>query len=412
MRKFNVFAGYLLAAIFSIGITSCDDNNVPGDGGTSTNDPYVVCLGITSNSGTSYYVVPVSDFMNESISASGNKGIEQNGYRSFQIGNGSLFSIGGLGLTDANIITKGTDGKLQQKSSFVFEQSLSGIEQADNENMVAVDIPTSPTGGSQFKIYQLNINSGAITKKVTKPVTELTTQDWPRLTGMTVSDNKIYITYYLTDETQKPSVTRYIDKAYVAVYSYPELAYIKTMEDERAAIVGSWNAFNGIFKTEAGDMYTFSNTSIANGFSQNSTKKAAFLHIAKGATEFDDYYFDVETAAGGLKPVHLQYLGNGKFFAQVSTLQSSEMTRWADKKLKTCIIDVKAKTVKDIPQIPVHDGDGGQRMSGVVNNGYFYIPLATDGALYFYKVNIDAATAERGAKVESNFVSGTFNIGQ
>ena len=410
MRKFKVFASYLLSATFLLGVTSCDnDTDFEGDN-TPANAPYVVCLGITSNSATSYYIVPVSDFMNGTISASGNQGIEQNGYRSFQIGNNSIFSIGGLGLTDANIITKGADGKLQQKSSFVFEQSLSGIEQADSENMVAVDIPTSPTGGNQFKMYLLNINSGAITKKVTKPVNELSTSDWPRLTGMTVSDNKIYITYYLTDETQKPSVTRYIDKAYVAVYSYPELEYITTMEDERAAIAGSWNAYNGIFQTESGDMYTFSNTSIANGFTENSTKKAAFLHIPKGTTQFDDYYFDVETAAGGLKPVHLQYLGNGKFFAQVSTLQSEEMTRWADKELKACIIDVKEKTVKDIPQIPVHDGDGGQRMSGVIENGYFYIPLATDGALYFYKVDINNATAERGAKVASNFVSGTFKM--
>ena len=186
-----------------------------------------------------------------------------------------------------------------------------------------------------------------LVRKVTKPVNELSTSDWPRLTGMTVSDNKIYITYYLTDETKKPSVTRYINKAYVAVYSYPELEYITTMEDERAAIAGSWNAYNGIFQTESGNMYTFSNTSIANGFTENSTKKAAFLHIPKETTQFDDYYFDVETAARGLKPVHLQYLGNGKFFAQVSTLQSEEMTRWADKELKACIIDVKEKTVKD-----------------------------------------------------------------
>lgn len=249
-----------------------------------------------------------------------------------------------------------------------------------------------------------------LVRKVTKPVNELSTSDWPRLTGMTVSGNKIYITYYLTDETKKPSVTRYINKAYVAVYSYPELEYITTMEDERAAIAGSWNAYNGIFQTESGNMYTFSNTSIANGFTENSTKKAAFLHIPKGTTQFDDYYFDVETAARGLKPVHLQYLGNGKFFAQVSTLQSEEMTRWADKELKACIIDVKEKTVKDIPQIPVHDGDGSQRMSGVIENGYFYIPLATDGALYFYKVDINNATAERGAKVASNFVSATFKM--
>lgn len=409
MRKLKAVASYLLSAALLIGATSCENNDFENTN-TPTNAPYVVCLGITSNSATSYYVVPVSDFMTGTISASGNQGIEQNGYRSFQIGNQSLFSIGGLGLTDANIITQGADGRLQQKGSFVFEKSLSGIEQADAENMVAVDIPKNSTEGDQFKIYLLNISSGAITKKVTKPISELSTQDWPSLTGMTVSGGNVYITYFLSDETVSPTVTRYIDKAYVAVYSYPELEYITTLEDDRAAIVGSWNAYNGIFKTESGDMYTFSNTSIANGYTQNSTKKAAFLHIAKGGTQFDDYYFDVETAAGGLKPVHLQYLGNGKFYAQVSTLQSEEMTRWADKSLKACIIDVKQKTVRDIPQIPVHDGDGGQRMSGIVDGGYFYIPLATDGALYFYKVNVNDATAERGAKVASNFVSGSFKF--
>ena len=287
-------------------------------------------------------------------------------------------------------------------------RKVSDVEDPANEyNKVPQSIDKQYLAGMDGQIYTMECY---LVRKVTKPVNELSTSDWPRLTGMTVSDNKIYITYYLTDETKKPSVTRYINKAYVAVYSYPELEYITTMEDERAAIAGSWNAYNGIFQTESGNMYTFSNTSIANGFTENSTKKAAFLHIPKGTTQFDDYYFDVETAARGLKPVHLQYLGNGKFFAQVSTLQSEEMTRWADKELKACIIDVKEKTVKDIPQIPVHDGDGSQRMSGVIENGCFYIPLATDGALYFYKVDINNATAERGAKVASNFVSATFKM--
>ena len=124
-----------------------------------------------------------------------------------------------------------------------------------------------------------------LVRKVTKPVNELSTSDWPRLTGMTVSDNKIYITYYLTDETKKPSVTRYINKAYVAVYSYPELEYITTMEDKRAAIAGSWNAYNGIFQTESGDMYTFSNTSIANGFTENSTKNSLSICICLHSLE-------------------------------------------------------------------------------------------------------------------------------
>lgn len=411
MKNLKKFFYSLIIGSLTAGMIACsddDDNN--GGGGDSTNEPYVVSLGITSNSTTSYYVVPVSDLDEGTISATG-KGIEQNGYRSFQIGNQSLFSIGGLGLTDANIITKNAEGKLQQSSSFVFDKALGALEQADATNMVAVDIPTAPTGGSEFQFYVLNINSGAITKKVAKPVSELKgATDWPRITGMAVSDNKVYLTFYLSDESVKPTVTRDIDKAYVAVYSYPDFEFIEMMEDERAPIAGSWNGYNGIFKTEDGSMYTFSNTSIANGFSQNSSKKAAFLHIEKGATTFDDYYFDVETAAGGLKPVHLQYLGGDKFFAQVSTLKSEEMSRWSDVNLKGCIIDMAKKTVTDVPQIPVHNGDGGQRMSGVIDGDYFYYPLVDADGLYFYKIDINNATAVRGAKVQSNFVSGSFKL--
>lgn len=410
MDSFKKLTNYLILGVSMFATVSCSNDDEPNNGETTgSNEPYVICMGITSNSATSYYVVPTADLMNGTISATG-KGIEQNGYRSFQIGNQSIFSIGGLGLTDANIITKGADGSLQQKSSFVFDKSLAGFEQADENNMLAVDIPTAPTGGDQFKFYILNINSGGITKTVTKPVTELSTLDWPRLTGMTINDDKIYMTFYLSDENVKPSVTRYTDTAYVAVYSYPELELITLMKDTRAPIIGSWNAYNGIYKMEGGDLYTFSNTSIANGFSQNSSKKAAFLHIPKGSTTFDDYYFDVETAAGGLKPVHLQYVGNGKFFAQVSTLTSEEMSRWSDINLKCCIIDVNRKTVTDIPQIPIHNGDGGQRMSGIVEGNYFYYPIAVDGGLYFYRIDINAATAEKGAKVQSNFVSGSFKI--
>lgn len=415
--KMNTVKNYLLGVALGVSVVACsEDNNTPG-GNSGVTGPYVVCLGVTSSSATSYYVVPVDGFMDGTISAANNKGLEQNGYRSFQVGNNTLFSVGGLGLTDANLITKAPDGTLQQHSSFTFQKSLFGLEQADSENMIAVDMATSPTGGDDFNLYQLDIQSGAIVKKVSRSLKEWgnfgdMNQNWPQLTGMAVSGDKVYMTFYLTDETQKPGVTTKIDKIYVAVYSYPELEYLGTMEDERAAVAGSWNGFNGIFKTESGDLYTFSNTSIANGFSQNSEKKAAFLRIPGGTSEFDEtYYFDVETAAGGFKPVHLQYLGKGKFFAEITTLKSEEMSRWTDEKLKAAIIDINEKKVSYIDEIPVHDGDGAQRMSGIVEGDFFYFQIPVNGALYFYRIDINNATAERGAKVESNFVSGSFKIG-
>ena len=183
------------------------------------------------------------------------------------------------------------------------------------------------------------------------------------------------------------------------------------MNDTRSGPAGSWNAFNGIFKVESGDMYIMSNSAIANGFSQG-TKNAAFLRIPKGETRFDDYYFDFETASGGLKPSHIKYIGNGLVFAEVSTItpQTSEH-RWGDKDLKCCIIDLNNKTVHDIEEIPVHNGDGGRRFAALVDGGYVYRPVTTPGeGTYIYRIDPRTATAVKGAKVATTFVGGFFRL--
>ncbi|OCW92418.1 hypothetical protein A9168_16180 [Macellibacteroides sp. HH-ZS] len=403
MNRINsfLFLGGLLA------ITACNSDDevvVPGD---NTNETYALCLGVTSSNATSYYVVTANDLMAGTISPVGN-GVEQTGYRDFQIGAQTVFSIGGMGVTAANAITIDENGKLQQKGNFVFDNTLNGLEQVNSSTMLGVEMPSSPTAGNMIKFYTVDINSVAITKTVSQPMSDLNALDWPSFTGMRINGDKVYLTYCLMNPTTYE--TQYTDTTFVAVYSYPGLQFQTLIKDTRTGPAGSWNANNGIIKTESGDMYIMSNSAISNGFSQ-STKKAGFLRISNGSTVFDNSYFFNFEEKTGLKPAHIKYIGNGLLFAEVSTNTNQTLTdRWGDKNLKFCIINLYNQTVTDVTGAPVHDGNGGRSFTALVDNGYVYHPVSTENGVFIYRIDPTTATAVKGAEVLTTFVGGFFRI--
>lgn len=398
-----------VSTLFFIGsllfITSCDDDNL-GDTEVS-NAPYVVSLGITSNGATTYYVVTADNLMTGNINAVG-KGLEQNGYRDYEQGNQTLFSIGGLGVTNAVGIIRNNLGFLQEEGDFVFNSSLSAFNQIDDKSMMGMEIPANSQSGDQITFYTVDINSVSITNRATSSIKPISNLDWPSITGLCKSEDNVYVTYFPLNPQNFE--TKYTDTMYVAVFSYPDMQLKTLMKDTRTGPAGAWNAFNGIFKVESGDMYVMSNTAMSNGYSQ-STQDAAFLRIPKGQTYFDDYYFNFQEKSGGLKPAHIKYIGNGLVFAEVSTLNPQTVAdRWGDKSLKCSIIDLNNKTITDVDGIPIHNGNGGRRFSALVDGEYVYCPITTSEGTYIYQVNVNTAKAEKGAKISTTFVGGLFKL--
>lgn len=405
MNKTNRIYTLLIAVLLMAGMASCDEDALGNE--ETPYSPYVLSLGITSNGVTTYYVVTASDLMSGTINAVG-KGLEQNGYRDYDQGNQTIFSIGGLGLTSATGIVRGADGYLYEKGDFVFNNSLNAFTQIDNQSMIGIELPANKESGSNMTFYTVGIDDVSITKQAQVPVSPMDQIEWPSISGMCYSKGNVYVTYFPMNPSNFE--TLYTDTTYVAVYSYPEMTFKTLMKDTRTGPAGSWNAFNGIFKVESGDMYIMSNSAIANGFSQ-STKHAAFLRIPKGETYFDDYYFDFESASGGLKPAHIKYIGNGLLFAEVSTIHpQTTADRWGDKSLKCCIIDLNQKTVRDVEEIPIHNGDGGRRFAALVDGEYVYRPITTAEGTYIYRIDPQTATAVKGAKVATTFVGGFFRL--
>jgi hypothetical protein len=400
----------IISKSFFIGIalfmfSSCDDLSESEE---IPHAPYVLTLGITANGVTTYYVVTADDLMSGNINAIG-KGLEQSGYRDYELGDNTVFSVGGLGVNYVTGISRDANGYLQEKGDFVFNSQLSAFTQVDNSTMLGMEIPSRLEDGDQILFYMVDIHNVAITKTITSPIAPIAQMEWPSITGLCCSDDKVYITYI----QMNPSTyeTQYTDTTYVAVYSYPDMALETVMKDTRTGPAGSWSAHNGILKTETGDMYIMSNSSIANGFSQE-TKRAAFLHIKNGETIFDEsYFFDFESKSGGLKPAHIKYIGNGLVFAEVSTLNpQTSNDRWSDKNLKCSIIDLYNQTIRDIAEIPIHNGNGGRRYTAMVDGGYVYYPVPTPDGMYIYRIDPQTATAERGAKIATTFIGGLFKL--
>ena len=387
--------------------TSCDDNLSAEQ--EQPNAPYVLSLGITSSGNTTYYVVSASDLMSGTINAVG-KGIEQNGYHDYQKSGNAVFCIGGMGVTSATAVVRGADGLLKEQGEFVFDSSLDGLCQVDANTMVGLELPASKERGSQLTFYTVDANTAAILDKNTSvSVDPISTLDWPSITGMEYSGGNLYVTY--TPMNSNTFETAYTDTCFVAVYSYPSMQFVKLMKSDMMGPGGSWNAFNGLVKDEADNLYVMSNSAISNGYSQ-STKHAGFLRISKGATEFDaDYFFDFEEATGGLKPAHITYIGNGKVFAEVSTLNpQTAADRWGDKSLKCCIIDLVNKTVTDVEGIPVHNGSGGRRFVSFTEGNYVYLPVSTSDGVYIYRTDVTTAQATRGARLSTTFLAGFFKL--
>jgi len=404
----NCFRNSIILAAMAVGVlTSCEDDLAAEQ--ETPNAPYVLSLGVTSNGNTTYYVVSTDNLMEGTINAVG-KGIEQNGYHDYQQGSNSIFCIGGLGLTSATTVVRGADGLLKEQGEFVFDNSLSGFCQVDQNTMVGLELPVNKESGSQLTFYTVDAKSAAILDKNTSTsVDPIDRLDWPSITGMMYSGGNLYVTY--TPMNSMTFETAYTDTCFVAVYSYPDMKFVELMKDTRMGPGGSWGAYNGLMKDEQDNLYVMSNSALSNGYSQ-STKHAGFLRIKKGATEFDsDYFFDFEAATGGLKPAHVAYIGNGLVFAEVSTLNPQTANdRWGDKSLKCCLIDLENQTVTDVEGIPVHNGNGGRRFAYLNEGSYVYLPVSTPDGVYIYRTDVNTARAERGARVSTSFVGGFFSL--
>ncbi|MGJ5643132.1 DUF4374 domain-containing protein [Formosa sp. S-31] len=404
-RKISAWSLGLMAAVSMMSCSSDDDSN---DSGSSvTEKPFALSLAIQgSEGGFTYYTVPFEDVMEGTLSASG-QGIEQPGYYDFTKVDNTIYSIGGLDNTDVSAITQNADQTLSTEGNVSLNESILDLVKADDETLISVSLPSTVGGVVTFRLFDANTVS--ITETVELPSSDLhsATDAVPAYSGLRVVGNHVFLSYYMSNPTTW--ATEYTDQAQVAVYSYPELEFIKVITDDRVGPIGGFNIKSGLEVDEAGNIYAISHSNPANGYSQ-STKPAGILKINAGETEFDqEYFFDVEAAADGHNISHLKYIGNGKAFVEVNTAARSEQGTWSDSPLRSAVVDLNNFTVNYIDGVPLHNGDG-RRLAALYNNGYVYLCIPEDGSIHLYRMDTTNYTSTKGAHIQANFVAGFFKF--
>ena len=418
MQKAKFIFGLML--FWGIAVTSCttDDDVSTSDNYNSNGEyigenPFVLVLAYAPAEGYdySYYPVQFESIVNDStLSAVGVGSITQVGYYVYSQLAQTIYSSGGLGYTDVSAITRDTEGELMEDAFGVnFTNSIADVITADDGKLIGMEMSTS---SDVVVLHLIDNETNSVETSTTTSCFDISNNmdadHLPHNTGLAQSGNYVFVSYYIFGAGYTSPFT---DAAEVAVFSYPELEYIKTITDTRTGPVGGWATNSGLFTDDAGNVYAVSHTNLANGYSQ-SNETAGFLRINYGETEFDTSYFFELTATGdGFTTANAMYIGNNKVYAEMNVAARSEQTAWSDGPLKSAIVDLEAQTVSYFEDCPEHYGPGRDiESTALYNDGYIYNPITTDDGIYIYRMNPADMTVTKGSKVNASFVAGTFRL--
>lgn len=381
-----------------------------------TGGNYVLSLRIQGSASTTTDYLLTADTISKdykTISSTGN-GVEQLAWCYFGSTGNTVFSFS-YGTNNVGIgygVKEG--GGLYEKGRIAFER-MDCFGKGDDSTLIAIG---APWGGGSYdcQIQLIDATRISIKKKKLTPLYMRDKSDalnkWP--TSIIVNDNKMYVSFYPLDGASWN--TDFTDTAYVTIYSYPGLDSLTTIKDTRTGPIGYYGNQINMIKAENGDIYTFSPSSFASGYTQV-TKKSGILRIKDGQQIFDpSYFFDVETASGGAKLLSATYAGNGLLVARMQIPDSDDISKmWNafDVTIPICqvaIIDLNNKTVTHVKDIPTHGGQyGGQ---GLVENGKVYLSVTSTiaGEARIYEIDPLTATAVKAAKIEGLEVPAIYKI--
>lgn len=396
MKKINAF---LYIVLVLTAATACKKKN---DETVETKGTMILAAtpGGTYAEGADY-LLAAETFESGKISTTGN-GIEQNGYRYYAFHKNKVFSLlYGQGNPGAVTVYKLNQDKELKLFANLQTESVHVFGKADDD-LVLIKVPRSGEAAASIaNFYRINADNPSIVGTSTINTVQLAGNgERAYFTGVFQVGNKIYAPYMcIKGKTDSTFHTKFTDSTWVAVFSYPEMKYERTIKDNRTGFIGYYFAQNGLKEIENGDVYAFSNAQVTGTGVTPSTKPSAAIRIKKGTTEFDQsYFFNIQTASGGHHLYREDYLGNGKFLLLMYA--TAETTAGA----KTyAIVDVVNQTFNWVTGLPAAANiKATARLPYVAPNGLTASVGITDASgLFVYQIDVNTFTAKKGLEVEA-----------
>ena len=405
----NLLTLLILCPALGAGLISCDSNNE--DPGPEISSGITMSLKTTGGDETEF-IVNQEHIMEGEISATGT-GIEQTGWRFFYPVGKTLFASGYSDDNQCIGYISDEQGRIVKNGQFIFENALEMFGHSDDQDTwLAMEIPRA--GFAYRRLHFVDVASVTVTKIIDTKIFE-SKQDsliaWP--TALQVREDKLFVPFHKLD-AKGWFTTPDADAAYIAVYPYPDVTAEpeKIIADTRTSNIGVNGATTGLIETDNGDMYSFSCGAEMAGFAPAATKPSGILRIKAGTAEFDDtYFFNIEEATDGGKIFWFDYVGGNKAIARILTDDNGGA--WAAYgrdvfNQKLVIIDLVAKTVTDVSNVPLH----AKRYTSPVtaNDGKVYASIETATEAFVYQIDVNAATGTKGAKINGKTIKGFYEL--
>jgi hypothetical protein len=194
------------------------------------------------------------------------------------------------------------------------------------------------------------------------------------------------------------TTTDYPDSVWVAIYNNTSFENPKILRDDRLSYASSRyrsQYYSNIVPDDRDNIYVFSSS-----YDSRTTKKSAAIRIKAGTEEFDrDYYFDIETAAGGLHLFKVWHITGDYFLLQ---MYSTETISALGEAKKLAVINVASKSLNWVTGLPAHDNIGSFGSTPCADNGIIYMPVVSvdDGNQpAVYAIDPSTAVATKGTVV-------------
>lgn len=190
-------------------------------------------------------------------------------------------------------------------------------------------------------------------------------------------------------------VVKHPDSCWVAKMD-KDLNVLQIYRDDRLSYAaGQYRSqmFSEVIKADDGTTYVFSNA-----FNEATTRKAGALRINKGADSFDpDYYFDIQTPAGGYKFRRVWHISDDKFLLEIYNEMKPTSTGIAH---QFAIVSMGEKKFQWVTGLPAKNLiTSGQETGGVPlsHGGKIYLPITQYGSdASIYIVNPETGVATKG----------------
>ena len=400
----------LAAAIL---ITSCSKSENPNPVGpdpTPGAGKYIVAVTPIASTGVADYLVTSNSLDDGKVSIIGN-GIEQDGtYRYYLTTNNRFFSfLYGQGNPGAVTAYNLTDGKLKKLTNFQSE-TVAAFAAVNDDVLMAKMSRNLATPTHTW--YRVNTNSLSIVGEGSLNALELANNgEIGYFSWLTQVGNKVYAPFFCIESSS--FTTKYPNKAWVAVFSYPDMKLEKVFTDERTSYIGQYFT-NGLGTVENGDIYAFSAANATSKRKDDPTKSeitttnpSAILRISSGTTEFDkNYFFNVAEVSGGYNIINWTYVGGNNFIVSSKKKQSDGSYSAETTIAAVNVVDKTFKTVTGLPNESeiksFTQRNNYNKKDGKI--GYIGVNLKS-GKSYVYKIDATAATATRGLEVEGGTIT-------